>query len=110
MLPEDTLALARIAPDWGAPSRLVETTVTVNDACKADMAARAAAACGGSVRGKMLAVLGLTFKPRRTTCATRRARRLLASCLVLPLALRAPRIAVRPTKLEPRMRGRPYFP
>ncbi len=61
--PKDTLALARIAQDWGAPSRLVETTVAVNDARKAGMAARVIAACGGSVRGKTVAVLGLTFKP-----------------------------------------------
>ena len=61
--PKDTLALARIAQDWGAPSRLVETTVAVNDARKAGMAARVVAACGGSVRGKTIAILGLTFKP-----------------------------------------------
>jgi UDPglucose 6-dehydrogenase len=61
--PKDTLALSRIAQDWGAPSRLVETTVAVNDARKAGMAARVVAACGGSVRGKTIAVLGLTFKP-----------------------------------------------
>ena len=61
--PKDTLALSRIAQDWGAPSRLVETTVAVNEARKAGMAARVVAACGGSVRGKTLAVLGLTFKP-----------------------------------------------
>ncbi len=61
--PKDTLALARIAQDWGAPSRLVETTVAVNEARKAGMSARVVAACGGSVRGKTLAVLGLTFKP-----------------------------------------------
>ena len=61
--PKDTLALVRIAQDWGAPSRLVEATVAVNDARKAGMAARVVTACGGSVRGKILAVLGLTFKP-----------------------------------------------
>ncbi len=61
--PKDTLALVRIAQDWGAPLRLVETTVAVNDARKAGMAARVMAACGGSVRGKRIAVLGLTFKP-----------------------------------------------
>jgi UDPglucose 6-dehydrogenase len=61
--PKDTLALVRIAQDWGAPSRLVEATVAVNDARKAGMAARVIAACGGSVRGKTIAVLGLTFKP-----------------------------------------------
>ena len=61
--PKDTLARARIAQDWGAPSRLVETTVAVNDARKAGMAARVVTACGGSVRGKTIAVLGLAFKP-----------------------------------------------
>ncbi len=61
--PKDTLALVRIAQDWGAPSRLVEATVAVNDARKAGMAARIVAACAGSVRGKTLGVLGLTFKP-----------------------------------------------
>ena len=61
--PKDTLALVRIAHDWGAPSRLIEATVAVNDARKAGMAARVIAACGGSVRGKTIAVLGLTFKP-----------------------------------------------
>ena len=61
--PKDTLALTRIAQDAGAPSRLVEATVAVNDARKAMMAARIVAACGGSVRGKRIAMLGLTFKP-----------------------------------------------
>jgi UDPglucose 6-dehydrogenase len=61
--PKDTLALARIAQDAGAPSRLVETVTAVNDARKAGMAARIVAACGHSVRGKTIAVLGLTFKP-----------------------------------------------
>ncbi len=61
--PKDTLALMRIAQDWGAPSRLVEATVQVNDARKSSMAARIIAAAGGSVHGKAIAVLGLTFKP-----------------------------------------------
>ena len=62
--PKDTIALARIGQDYAAPSRLVETVVAVNDARKAGMSARVIAACGGSVRGKRIAVLGLTFKPR----------------------------------------------
>jgi len=61
--PKDTLALVRIAQEAGAPSRLVEATVAVNDARKGTMSARIVAACGGSVRGKTIAVLGLTFKP-----------------------------------------------
>jgi UDPglucose 6-dehydrogenase len=61
--PKDTLALMRIAQDFGAPSRLVEAVVAVNDARKAGMAVRVVIACGGSVRGKTIAVLGLTYKP-----------------------------------------------
>jgi UDPglucose 6-dehydrogenase len=61
--PKDTIALVRIAQDYGAPSRLVESVVAVNDARKAGMATRVIAACRGSVRGKTIAVLGLTFKP-----------------------------------------------
>jgi UDPglucose 6-dehydrogenase len=53
----------RTAQDYGAPARLVETTVAVNDARKSAMAMRVIAACGGSVRGKTIGVLGLTFKP-----------------------------------------------
>jgi UDPglucose 6-dehydrogenase len=61
--PKDTLALVRIAQDAGAPSRLIEAVVGVNDARKAGMAMRVVAACGGSVRGRTIGVLGLTFKP-----------------------------------------------
>jgi UDPglucose 6-dehydrogenase len=61
--PKDTLALMRIAQEHGAPSRLVEGVVSVNEARKASMAARVITACRGSVRGKTIAVLGLTFKP-----------------------------------------------
>jgi UDPglucose 6-dehydrogenase len=61
--PKDTLALVRIAQEYGAPSRLVESVVAVNDTRKARMATRVIAACRGSVRGKTIGVLGLTFKP-----------------------------------------------
>jgi UDPglucose 6-dehydrogenase len=61
--PKDTLALARTAEDAGSPLRLVETTVAANEARKATMAERVVAAMGGSVAGKTIAVLGLTFKP-----------------------------------------------
>ena len=60
--PKDTLAFARTAQDLGTPLRLIEATIAVNDARKADMARRVVAACGG-VQGKRIAVLGLTFKP-----------------------------------------------
>ena len=61
--PKDTLALSRIAQEAHSACRLVETTVQVNEARKAGMAGRIAAACGGSVAGKTVGVLGLTFKP-----------------------------------------------
>ncbi|HUA77549.1 MAG TPA: UDP-glucose/GDP-mannose dehydrogenase family protein [Acetobacteraceae bacterium] len=61
--PKDTLALVRMAQEHDAPTRLIETVVAVNDARKAAMAARVVGACGGSVRGLTIAVLGLTFKP-----------------------------------------------
>jgi UDPglucose 6-dehydrogenase len=61
--PKDTTALTAIAASHGVPARLVETTIAVNEARKQSMAGKVVAACGGSVRGKKLAVLGLTFKP-----------------------------------------------
>jgi UDPglucose 6-dehydrogenase len=61
--PKDTLALARTAQQFGTPTRLVETTIAINEERKARMAERVIAACGGSVAGKVIAVLGLAFKP-----------------------------------------------
>ncbi len=61
--PKDTLALVRTATDAGAPVRLIETTVAINDARKKAMAGKVAAALGGDIRGKTVALLGLTFKP-----------------------------------------------
>ena len=62
--PKDTLALVRTATDAGSPLRLIETTVEVNDARKKAMADRVAAALGGTdLKGKTVALLGLTFKP-----------------------------------------------
>jgi UDPglucose 6-dehydrogenase len=61
--PKDTHALIKTAQDHGAPVRIVETVAAVNDQRKRAMARKVLAACGGSVRGKAIAVLGLTFKP-----------------------------------------------
>jgi len=61
--PKDTLALVRTAQQVGAPSRIVEAVVDINDDRKKAMAQRIIDACGGSVEGKTVAVLGLTFKP-----------------------------------------------
>ncbi|MHC2000374.1 UDP-glucose dehydrogenase family protein [Methylobacterium sp. CM6241] len=61
--PKDTLALVKTAQDCGTPIRLVEAVVAVNDQRKRAMARKIVTACGGSVRGKTIALLGLTFKP-----------------------------------------------
>lgn len=61
--PKDTQALTKTAQDAGTPVRIVETVVAVNDQRKRAMAKKVITACGGSVRGKTIAVLGLTFKP-----------------------------------------------
>jgi UDPglucose 6-dehydrogenase len=61
--PKDTLALMRIAEEAGVPSRLIQSVVSVNDQRKVAMAERIIAACGGSVTGKRIAILGLAFKP-----------------------------------------------
>ena len=61
--PKDCLALVRTAQEAGAPISIVEQVVQVNDARKRRMADKIIKACGGSVAGKALALLGLTFKP-----------------------------------------------
>ncbi len=61
--PKDTLALVKTAQDFDSPVRLVETTVAINDNRKRAMGRKVIAAAGGDVRGRKVAVLGLTFKP-----------------------------------------------
>jgi len=61
--PKDTLALVRTAQEAGTPIRIVEAVVDINTDRKKAMADRVIKACGGSVEGKTIAVLGLTFKP-----------------------------------------------
>ena len=61
--PKDTSALIKTAHDHGVPLRLVETVSAVNEQRKRAMARKVVQALGGSVRGKTIAVLGLTFKP-----------------------------------------------
>jgi UDPglucose 6-dehydrogenase len=61
--PKDTLALVKTAQNFGAPLKIVETVVSVNEARKLAMAERVIAALGGSAKGKTVAALGLTFKP-----------------------------------------------
>jgi len=61
--PKDTLALLKTGQDEGAPLRIVETVVAVNESRKRAMARKIIQALGGSVRGKRVALLGLAFKP-----------------------------------------------
>jgi UDPglucose 6-dehydrogenase len=61
--PKDTRALVKIALDHDVQLRIVEAVLAVNDNRKRAMARKVSLAAGGSLRGKTVAVLGLTFKP-----------------------------------------------
>jgi UDPglucose 6-dehydrogenase len=61
--PKDTVALARTAQQAGTPLRIIDAVIDVNDKRKRRMADKVIAQCGGSVKGKTIAILGLTFKP-----------------------------------------------
>jgi len=61
--PKDTVALIKTGQDHDAPLRIVETVAAVNDVRKRAMARKVVAAVGDNLRGKTIAVLGLTFKP-----------------------------------------------
>ena len=61
--PKDTLALNRMAQEYGVGSRIVEAVVEVNASQKARMVSKIREALGGSEADKRIAVLGLTFKP-----------------------------------------------
>src|SRR5579864_1533806 len=61
--PKDTRALVKTAQDYDVPLRIVESVMAVNDNRKRAMARKVSAAVGSSLRGKTIAVLGLTFKP-----------------------------------------------
>ena len=61
--PKDTLALVRTAQEHGVTLRVVESVVSANEARRPHMLRKVAEACGGSVRGRRIGMLGLTFKP-----------------------------------------------
>ena len=61
--PKDMLALAQTAREADSPLRIVETVIDVNEKRKRAMADKIVGACGGSIKGKTIGVLGLTFKP-----------------------------------------------
>src|SRR6202521_3560464 len=66
-LPKDARALIKTAQDFDAPLRILEAVNAVNDNRKRAMARKVAAPFGGNLRGKIIAVLGLTFKPNTDT-------------------------------------------
>jgi len=61
--PKDCQALVRTAEEAETPLAIIDTVLRVNEARKRRMAKRITAACGGTVEGKTLAALGLTYKP-----------------------------------------------
>ena len=61
--PKDTRAFARIGQEYFTPQRIVETVIASNEKIKQSMITKIIAACGGSVAGLKIAVLGVTFKP-----------------------------------------------
>ena len=61
--PKDTLAVVKTAQDAGAPLQIVEAVIAANEERKNKMADKVISACGGTVKGKTIAVLGLAFKP-----------------------------------------------
>jgi len=61
--PKDTQALARMGQDHAVPMQITETVIKVNDEIKRRMIDKITDLCGGSVNGKVVAVLGVTFKP-----------------------------------------------
>jgi UDPglucose 6-dehydrogenase len=60
--PKDTRALEMVAQDVNLPLKIVGAAMRANTDRKRDMAARIEKLCGGNIKGKKLAVLGLTFK------------------------------------------------
>ncbi|SPF78711.1 UDP-glucose 6-dehydrogenase [Aliiroseovarius pelagivivens] len=61
--PKDTKALARIGQENGMAMQITETVINVNNDAKRRMIDKVVDMCGGSVSGKTIAVLGVTFKP-----------------------------------------------
>lgn len=61
--PKDTLALTQIGRKYGVPQKIVESVVEINADRQQQMAQKIVAACGGSVKGLKIGVLGIAFKP-----------------------------------------------
>jgi len=61
--PKDISALIKTGNDFEAPLRIAETVSLVNEERKRAMGRKVIKACGGSVKGRTIALLGLAFKP-----------------------------------------------
>ncbi len=61
--PKDTSALARMGQEHAVPMQITETVIKVNDEIKRRMIDKVMDLCGGNVNGKIIAILGVTFKP-----------------------------------------------
>ncbi|HXC60593.1 MAG TPA: UDP-glucose/GDP-mannose dehydrogenase family protein [Steroidobacteraceae bacterium] len=66
--PKDVKALVHTARDHGLELELASTTDRVNSRQKGVLARKLRAALDGDVRGKRIAVWGLSFKPRTDDC------------------------------------------
>ena len=62
--PKDTLALTQTGRKFGVPQKIVEAVVEINADRQQQMAQKIIAACGGSVKGLRIGVLGIAFKPK----------------------------------------------
>ncbi len=88
-LPKDAAALVRTARQPGAPSAVVEAVLHSNARRKAAMVGRIVDACGGSLAGKTVAVLGIAFKPATDTVRESPALAILPELMKRGAAIRA---------------------
>ena len=61
--PKDTAALVQIGQEFGVPQKITETVIKVNHETKERMVKKIIYACDGSLIGKIISILGVTFKP-----------------------------------------------
>ena len=101
--PKDTLALLRTAEQNETPLRIVEAVVSVNEGRKRKMVRKIVEACGGSIAGKTLAVLGITFKPNTDDVRD-------SPSLVIVPALQGEGAKVQAFDPEGRREGEPLLP
>ena len=101
--PKDTKALARIGHDHGVPMQITETVIAVNEEVKRRMISKISDLFGGSVKDKIIAVLGVTFKPSTDDMRD-------APSLTIVPALVADNADVRVVDPEGRREGEPLLP